>query len=278
MSITGWYNFYMPTPFYHLSLAEDLLRFATLPDEARCFLEDRKCAFLFGNTAPDVQVVSGQSRQATHFFNLPIHEGDPNAWEVMVSCHPALARAEQLSKSHAAFLAGYLCHLQADWMWVQLVFAPAFGPRCTWGSFRQRLDYHNVLRAYLDMRILPQIRSGMDDCLAHVEPRRWLPFVDDAFLIQWRDRLFPQLQPGAVTQTVEVFSSRGNTSAAEFHALLASEERMQQEVFTHLSLEQVHSYRRQVLEENGRLISSYLAFTLHHSPAMMKRNAVQDVR
>jgi hypothetical protein len=235
-----WYNFLMPTPFYHLSLAEDLLKYPALREEVRHFLLDSICIFLFGNTAPDVQVVSGQPRLATHFFDLPIQENAALAWELMTSEYPSLAQAERLSKQQAAFVAGYLCHLQADWMWVKDIFSPVFGPRCSWGSFSERLYLHNVLRAYLDVRILPELRSGMDSCLQQAEPNGWLPFVDDRHLIEWRNKLFPQLQPGAATQTVEVFSTRGGISAPEFSALLESEERMQQEVFGHLSLQQVH--------------------------------------
>ena len=56
-----------------------------------------------------------------------------------------------------------------------------------------------------------------------------------------------QLVPGAAIQTVEVFSSRQGISAPEYYALLASEERMQNEVFEHLSLELVENYNKQVL-------------------------------
>ena len=38
---------------------------------------------------------------------------------------------------------------------------------------------------------------------------------------------------------------------------------MQLEVFEHLPLQQVQSYHQQVLDENSRLLSDYLAFTLH---------------
>jgi len=253
----------MPTPFYHLSLAEDLLQYAALPDPVRQFLYNSRCVFLFGNTAPDVQVISGQPRQMTHFFNLPIQAGDPPAWEMILSDYPSLADAKQLPELQAIFMAGYLSHLQADWLWVKEIFAPVFGPQCSWGTFSERLYLHNVLRAYLDVHILPKLRTGTDVCLSQVEPADWLPFVGDHHLIEWRNLLFPQLQPGATSQTVEVFSSRQGISIPEFHALLGSEERMQQEVFEHIPLQQVQSYHQRVLDQNSKLLSNYLAFTLH---------------
>ncbi len=253
----------MPTPFYHLSLAEELLTHPSLPEPISQFLRKARGEFMFGNTAPDVQVISGQSRQETHFFNLPILEGDQPAWEGIFVKYPQLSPGRNLPVPQAAFLAGYLCHLQADWFWVKDIFTPFFGPRCSWGTFRQRLYYHNVLRAYLDMRILPVLPGGMDACLSQVEPMSWIPFVADRYLEQWRDFLYPQLQPGANIQTVEVFSSRQGISPPEYYALLASENRMQQEIFVHFPRELVHNYRQHVLDENMHLLSDSMAFSLH---------------
>jgi hypothetical protein len=258
--------FEMPTPFYHVSLAGALLNQPNLPEAIAQFLQDSPCEFVFGNTAPDVQVVSGQLREATHFFSLPIQAGDQPAWEAMLSTHPSLARAGRLDRSRAAFLAGYLCHLQADWIWVKEIFAPIFGPGCSWGTFSQRLYYHNVLRAYLDLHILAELPTGMDSCLGEVHPESWLPFVQDRHLVDWRDFISTQLRSGGAIQTVEVFSSRQGISAPEYYALIESDERMQQEIFNHISLEVVKDYKQRVLEENICLLENYLAFTLHPSP------------
>ena len=249
----------MPTPFYHLSLAEDLLDYTELSEKLRQFLRLFIGAFSFGTTAPDVQVVSGQTREKTHFFSLPIVNGEPEPWKLLLAEYPQLGDPKRLSTSRMAFLAGYLCHLQADWMWVKEIFAPVFGPDCTWGSFRERLYLHNALRAYLDIRILPKLRTGLDACLAQVDPDDWLPFESDNALTQWRDLLYPQFQPGAASQTVEVFSSRQGVSAPEFQDLLDSKERMQCEVFDHLPLQEVRRYHQRVLKANAQLLSAYLA-------------------
>jgi hypothetical protein len=268
----------MPTPFYHLSLAEELLTHPCFPETISQFIQNFRCEFLFGNTAPDVQVVSGQPRQVTHFFNLPIQAGDQPAWKVIFTEHPTLVVAKELPASQAAFLAGYVCHLQADWMWVKDIFAPFFGLRCSWATFRMRLYYHNVLRAYLDQHILPELPAGMDTCLNQVKPAGWLPFVQDRYLVEWRDLIYPQLQPGADIQTVEVFSSRQGISAPEYYALLASEERMQQEVFEHIPIGLVQSYRQRVLDENMRLLLDYLAFTLHPLDIRIEGSVPQGVQ
>jgi hypothetical protein len=135
-----------------------------------------------------------------------------------------------------------------------------------------------VLRAYLDVHILPKLHPDMGMCLSQVEPEGWLPFVEDQYLIEWRNQLFPQLQPGADTQTVEVFSTRQGISAPEFHALLESEERMQSEVFEHLPLQQVEDYHQRVLDENSRLLSEYMAFSLHHINTPIEGSVFQGVQ
>jgi hypothetical protein len=253
----------VPTPFYHLSLAEELIKHPDMPEPISQFLRTYRSEFLFGSTAPDVQVVSGQPRELTHFFNLPIQAGDRPAWEVFLAEYPHLAFTSKLPAAQSAFLAGYLCHLQADWLWVNDIFVPVFGPRSPWGNFRQRLYYHNVLRAYLDLQILPGLPIDAGTCLGEVVPDGWLPFVKDQSLAAWRDLLSCQLQPGAAIQTVEVFSSRQGISAPEYYALLASKDRMQREVFEHLSLERVESFRVQVLKDNIHLVTDTLASSLH---------------
>jgi hypothetical protein len=252
------YNFCMPTPFYHLFLAEVLLKSHGLPEDMRVFLCRYREQFLFGNTAPDVQVISGQPRQETHFFNLPIKAGDQPAWEKMLSEQPGL-HAKRLPLSKFAFIAGYLCHIQADWLWIRDVFSPIFGPQRPWATFKQRLYYHNVLRAYLDSQILAKLPVGLDDCLSRAQPSNWLPFAQDHYLGEWRDYLSEQLKMGAHIQTVEIFSSRQGISAKEYYSLLASDERMTKEVFSHLPCGLLETYDRQVLNENIQLLTEYLA-------------------
>jgi len=268
----------VPTPFYHLHLAEELLNHPSIGSEVRRFLNAWRPFFLFGNTAPDVQVVSGQPRQQTHFFNLPIQEGDPAPWELVLSEHPQLANPHGLPAQQSIFLVGYLCHLQADWMWVKEIFAPVFGPKCTWGSFKERLYLHNVLRAYLDMDILPKLQPGLDTCLRQLNPDHFLPFVTDSALIKWRDLLCPQLKEGAASQTVEVFSSRQGIPVPEFQMLLASEDRLQREIFNRISLHEIQGHHQHVLEANVQLLSEYLAFCEREMAYESQADEIKEVR
>ena len=248
----------MPTPFYHLSVAEELLRHFDLPDKARSLLEAQRPAFLFGNTAPDVQVVSNQPRQDTHFFDLPLRSTKRAPWEQLLLKHSSLRKAAWLPPAQAAFVTGYLCHLQADWLWVKEIFVPIFGLHSPWETFPKRLYLHNVLRAYLDRQILPGLANGVCTRLSEAAPSGWLPFVADEHLRQWRDLLVSQLRPEAPVQTVEVFAARQGIPPGEFYRLLDSEEGMEREVFSHITRPALDFYRKRLVEENLHLIKRYL--------------------
>ena len=213
---------------------------------------------MLGNTAPDVQTISGQERQVTHFFDLPILSGMQTAWHRMLALYPYLARPAGLSPAHAAFLAGYLCHLQADWLWVVEIFSPVFGPACSWDTFHKRLYLHNVLRAHLDQQILNTLDVSAGEYLSRVNPTGWLPFVEDGFLGQWRDWLAQQLHPGSKVQTVEVFAARQGVSPEEYYQLLNSEEKLDAEIFARLPRQNLDTYRSRLVKENLRLLQTYL--------------------
>jgi hypothetical protein len=248
----------VPTPFYHLSVAEELLGSGRLPARVYALLAAERGAFLFGNTAPDVQVISRQPRQDTHFFDLPLRSLKRTPWQQLFNAYPALRRADRLPPAQAAFLAGYLSHLQADWLWVKDIFVPVFGMHSPWGTFPQRLYLHNVLRAYQDRQILPSLTNGTSASMARATPADWLPFVDDEHLRQWRNLLVSQLRPEAPSQTVEVFAARQGIPPDEFYRLLDSEEAMEREIFARVSRQTLDLYRQRLVEENLSLLEMYL--------------------
>lgn len=221
----------------------------------RLLLSEHRSEFLFGNTAPDVQVVSGQPRAATHFFDLPLQPNEQPAWEKFLAANLSLSDPSKLAGAQAAFVAGYLCHLQADIYWIRQIFIPVFGRGSRWDSFPKRLYLHNVLRAYLDRKILPELASGA--CISSVLPDGWLPFVQDAHLISWRDFLTSQLHPGARIQTVEVFAARQGISPEAYYALLNSEGRLDEEIFSHLPRQALEDYRQEIVQENLSLLRKY---------------------
>jgi len=248
----------VPTPFYHLSIAEELLASPDLPESVRTFLLSERSAFLLGKTAPDVQSLSGQSRTETHFYRIPLVTAAP-PWEKMFARYPHLGIPAALSAAQAAFICGYICHLQADIIWITDLFAPYFLPLIA-KTRRKQVGYlHNVLRAYLDGLILAELPPDIGAQLAGVNPTGWLPFVEDIHMAGWRDYLSQQLLPGAKAQTVEVFASRLDMPVESFLELLNSESRMEVEVFSFIPRQVLVEYRQKLVSANLALLTDFLA-------------------
>lgn len=248
----------MPTPVQHLVVANAILTDPRLSDRARAVLTGQRSAFLLGNTAPDVQTVSGQPREATHFFNVPLDTDRP-AHEVMFDAHPQLSRLDQMTATHAAFMAGYVTHLLLDVSWVRDIFTPIFGPHAGWGHFRDRLFLHNVLRAWCDRHDQTRIAADAGRLLASAVPDRWLPFTADLYLCRWRDELVDQFAPGATIKTVEVFAERGRVPPEAFERILGSPDQMGRLIFSHVSRDAIDDFYTRGLDHSCALISNYLS-------------------
>jgi len=219
------------------------------------FLNSNRSCFLLGNTAPDVQTISGQSRQVTHFFDLPIRSNDLNPWDIFLLRHPVFARLDKMTENHAAFILGYLCHLQADWLWMKEIFLPFFSLKTGWFTLPNRIYLHNGLRAYLDFQIHPTLPDDLGTVLEASIPDHWLPFVEDRYLVQWRDLLSHQLYPGASIKTVEVFATRQGVPPEQYYNLIQSEERLEAEIFDRLPRQKLQFFRQQLLEANMKLLT-----------------------
>lgn len=243
----------MPTPFYHLSLALDLRvgAAASLPAAAWG-------PYCLGHVAPDAQTVSGQTRTATHFFDVPMRDATP-AWRAMFRLHPELSRPAGLAPERAAFLAGYLCHLALDQLWIEEIFDPIFGEEAAWATFPERLFLHNVLRVYLDRLDLPRLTNGMQADLNAVQPWGWLPFLADDALRRWRDFVAGQLVEGAASQTIAVFAGRMGRPPTDFESLLQSPADMQARLFDRLPFDRLADFRRRGLERCSSLTAAYLS-------------------
>ena len=265
VKVLNWiltYNSGVPTPFYHLSLAAELLQHANLSSRVNSALSEERCAFFFGKTAPDVQTISGQPRAETHFYWIPLAD-QVLPWRQMLKRYPELADPADLVPAKAAFIAGCLCHLQADILWIEKISMPYFiGPAGWRKRKREKIYLHNILRAYLDEEIYPTLPTGLSICLRQVQADDWLPVVKNQDLAAWRDYLAAQLSPEGATQTIELFASRQGIPVEEFSALLHSEERLESELFSFVPKDTLVEYRDAVIAANLVLLEQYYSGSL----------------
>jgi hypothetical protein len=218
----------VPTPFQHLVYADRVLRDPALAPHIRYLLKQEIGPYLLGNTAADVQVITGEPRVDTHFYRLRTDhrlltgpQGSPVA--KMLS---TLGDLCSLSAAHTAFLAGYAVHLVWDEIWAWDIFVPYYRDSARWPDRKSLFVHHNALRVWLDRQAYRQLQTwpNLVVHLRAVTPHDWLPSAPDWALADWRDWLVTQLiDPGAV-QTAEVFAERLHVPVVVLNDLVAEME------------------------------------------------------
>jgi len=223
----------MPTPFTHLEIAQRMLVDESIPHAIRTALEAERPAFLLGSIAADARTEGGLLREDTHFYSYDkgIRE---HPWRVMMGKHPTLQPPKSLSQR--AFLAGYVGHLSVDEIWSLKMLGPHFVGR-DWAPRSVRFFMLHILLVAMDERDLRLLFPWQPPTLAEAQPTEWLPFMGDRVLVDWRDFIGEQIKPGGESQTLEVFGSRIHKRPEELRIVLDSPERMQNELWAHITPE-----------------------------------------
>lgn len=217
----------------HMALAQRLSHDPDLPENVRRLLAPAWGAFLLGSIAPDARLSSGIERADTHFFRYgPVI--DPPAVTAMLKRYGNLRRESITDETRAAFVAGYAAHLAMDETWcVRLLF-----PYFMLETLPDRMRLFHMLIGYLDRRDRAQIPADYYPLLRDAAPYEWLPFVEDAALIAWRNRVAAQLAPGGESQTMAILSKMIGLKAEELAAAIDSKRQMRT-VWEHISPENV---------------------------------------
>jgi len=255
----------MPTPFEHLAVAEGVLSHPRLPGRMRASLRASHPAYLLGSTAPDLCSLSGEAREATHFFVIPMTDRTPAHLHLRLT-YPEMTSAAELPSDQAAFLAGYLSHLWLDQAWIAAIFEPFFGPDVRRSHFHDRLTEHNLLRAHLDREAHRALRADLGEILGASGADRWLPCLSEDALRRWRDHLAGQLKPGGRLQTVAVFADRAGMPAEEFSTRLASSAGFDQAGRHPLPDSRLNAYKRLALAGCLELVIAFLQGGLDEAP------------
>jgi hypothetical protein len=249
----------------HLALAEEMLRRSDLSVAARRRLREQRGPFLLGHTAPDVRTVSGQKREACHFYTVP-RTSDRPAYHLLFDEHPSLRSIDALSSPQIAFMAGYVAHLLLDELWLDDIFHRFLLQ--DWGTLGERLFLHNVLRTWMDDRAQEDLDDAVASTLREVELRGWLPFVDDEHLRVWRDWLVEQLAPDRRMETAAVLAERMDIPAEEIEAVAQSPEQMQKRIFRHFPRSALASFRQKGYECSIKLVDWYVGGRARRVPEL----------
>ena len=157
----------------------------------RNYVFDHMGSYFLGSTAPDIRAMTRWPREQTHFAPLSVAEVGTGT-RTMFRMHPELA--EDMTPASRAFLAGYVCHLAADEIWITSVFRPHFDTaeesRLTNDQIEANI-WDRAMQLDLDRQALPQINGD-------IHPEKWLacsehnvsmPFFEEGLLTEWKDRV-----------------------------------------------------------------------------------------
>jgi hypothetical protein len=221
----------MPTPFTHLAFAQRLREDSRIQPSLRALVEAEWGAFLLGSVVADGHTLAGLKREDTHFYayDRPMKQ---HPWLEMLTCHPSLVLPQ--SRAHQAFITGCVGHLSMDEVWSVDMLRPHFVER-EWAPRPLRWLMLHILLIYMDERDLAQLPSGMADDLHAVQPHDWLPFLSDESIAGWGDVIYRQIKLGGVSETLDIFGGRINQTPEQLRAILDSPERMQRDLWEHIS-------------------------------------------
>jgi hypothetical protein len=250
----------MPNAQTHLAAACDLNQ--TLSGEAALsWLADdnARAAFLLGSISPDVRVVSGQQREETHFFTIPPIDAR-RAEDAMPHQWPNLRSMQGQRELGAAFVAGYMTHLAMDQVWVSVIVMPRlFSEGHPWGVDHPNWRLYSILMTYLEYQSEERLSSRDVTLLASVRPDRWLPFVKDQFLLEWRDYVVEMIQTDGARRTSELFARSNGLSGADLEAIVLSDQRMAAEVFLFVSQDDLAAFEAESMRRSQQAVRGFLA-------------------
>jgi hypothetical protein len=248
----------MPAALTHLAAANDLLTDPKLSSRLGARVQARRAAFLLGNIGPDVRAVSGLAREATHFFGIP-PSGNESSHHRLLERWPGLADASRLAPEHAAFVAGYIAHLVMDEAWADLIvmrFIYTQGIR--WGRDHPGFRLYSLLMLYLDTAAAAHLPPDTGEVLAEARPDGWLPFASDADLAAWRDHVAVQARDEGVGLVTRMFAKIMGVSPEELSDVVASEARMQAEVFERVPRRELDRFQRTTHARSRQALCGYL--------------------
>jgi hypothetical protein len=145
-----------------------------------------------------------------------------------------------------------------DLLWFRQVLIPYFVEASEWGDFPQRRLVHDILLTYLDRAAFDSLPPTAASILVAARPQSWLPFASDAALVEWRDMLLAQLQPGARLQTIEIYAGRLKMSPDEFTRKLRDPDWLEVQVFHNVPVAEVRAKLAAAVPQCVDMVTTYL--------------------
>jgi hypothetical protein len=158
------------------------------PAALRGSAEAEAGAYYLGATTPDIRALAKWDRADTHFFDLSCFDEQSSVARCF-EAHPEIAASGNVNAETAAFVCGYISHLEMDEAWIEEVYRPCFGERSPLKGELMAGLLDRVLQFELD-------RSSREETMGLDEIRSALmataieaidTFIDRETLARWRD-------------------------------------------------------------------------------------------
>jgi len=248
----------MPNSETHLAAACDLL---ARPDilSAHGWLSDAtaRAAFLMGAISPDARAVSGQPREETHFFTIPITDPRP-AHITMLETWPAIASPS--NRIQAACVAGTITHLVMDQTWVELLVMPSlFIDGMAWSPAHDNWRLYCILMTYLEYQAARRVPSGTTSLIAGGKPNTWLPFVADRVLGDWCRLVAKAIKQGGPRQVSSALAKTCRLKPEELEAIVLSESEMDAQAFSSVPPDRLTAFEAETARRSAEAVTHYLS-------------------
>lgn len=232
----------MPFIYLHLAVARD----AAIQLRHR-EVDSKPGDYFLGATLPDMHIISGGSREQTHFLSLG---ATPMATGVtlFLNTYPDLTR-ETARHRVGALVAGYICHLVTDETWIRDIYRPCFGQGSPLGDdplvklIDRALQYEMDRRERND-RSLDRARELVRDWKATTD----VPFIDGPTLCQWQQTVCDATSRDASWEGFRLFACkflipRHAVSPEQLDQFLASPSAMLERIFSVVSEARLAQFR-----------------------------------
>lgn|SRR5574341_13063 len=250
----------MPNAQTHLLAAAQLLALDAIGNKLFWLRRgEPQAAFLLGVIGPDVRAITGQSREATHFFEIPPRDSRP-VQLTMFEQWPRLRDATALELPQAAFIAGYVAHLIMDVTWVERIVMPClFVEGQPWGVSHPNWRLYSILMSYMEYQAADQLPQGALTQMEQARPADgWLPFVEDGKLAEWRDRMAGLIRQGGARLVSRYFAISNHMQPEEMEAIVTSESRMAEEAYPIVPRERLDDFLDESARRSGAFVLDYL--------------------
>lgn len=173
----------MPLIGLHITVARELA------DELRHrVINGDRGAFYLGATTPDIRAMTRLDRERTHFFTLNDF-GPQSGVHRLFQEQPELKDPTTLDATTAAFMAGYVSHLEMDEAYIGEIYRPFFGERSDVADdlmanvMDRLLLYHLDKEHREDASALEEIGRALTESSAEVA----VDFIGRDAIREWRE-------------------------------------------------------------------------------------------